>query len=249
MRILLLILLSTFVWSDDHTEMYQDVYAQYQYCSVKDGLSDAQAERMFEKHITAYRELAESLDDEVSTVMLFPFYTNEEMRGGADMMFITHAPNMKAMGEYLVATWNAIDQDKMFPESPMECENASTAFQRVGPSSTDEPSDFFTVDYWPCNYKEGADPQLMRELQAKVAMEHYANGADAAYRYIYPGYGSDRGEGPDFWFSQSSPGLIARGESIDIFWDKTYGSEAERARWDHFSCDKPSTWVGWRAHN
>ena len=51
MRILLLILLSTFLWSDDHTEMYQDVYAQYQYCSVKDGLSDAQAERMFEKHI------------------------------------------------------------------------------------------------------------------------------------------------------------------------------------------------------
>ena len=82
-----------------------------------------------------------------------------------------------------------------------------------------------------------------------MAKEHYANGAEGSYRYIYPGAGSPRGEGPDFWVSNGSPGLIARGEGIDIYWDKTQGSEAEQERWNHMTCDTSSTWVGWRLHD
>ena len=105
------------------------------------------------------------------------------------------------------------------------------------------------VDYYPCKYKEGADPVAMRALQAEFAMEHYANGAQGGYRYIYPTAGSPRGDGPDFWFSGSSPNLATWGESTDIFWDKSYGSEAERARWDHMTCESNSTWYGERVHN
>ena len=77
-------------------------------------------------------------------------------------------------------------------------------------------------------------------------MEHYANGAEGGFRYIYPGAGSDRGETPDFWVSAASPNLEARGANNDIFWEKSYGSETERERWNHMTCDTPSTWVGWR---
>ena len=52
---------------------------------------------MFEKWAEAYQEKANSLDDNVSSVMLWPFYTNEEMRGGEEMFFVTHAPTMKEM--------------------------------------------------------------------------------------------------------------------------------------------------------
>ena len=78
--------------------MYQEGWAEYVYCSVKDGLSDQKAEQMFERRMKAYVEMAESLDDEVGMVMLWPVYTNEEMRGGDDMFFVKHAPTMKALG-------------------------------------------------------------------------------------------------------------------------------------------------------
>ena len=142
----------------------------------------------------------------------------------------------------------AATQENPLPASPLECDNASTAFQRIGPSSG-EVTDSFMVDYYPCKYKEGADPVAMRALQAEFAMEHYANGAQGGYRYIYPADGSPRGDGPDFWFSGSSPNLATWGESTDIFWDKSYGSEAERARWDHMTCESNSTWYGERVHN
>ena len=87
MRILLIIFLSFFAFSDDHDAMYQEVHAAYLYCSVDEDLSDTKAEMMWEKWLAAYKEMAESLDDEVGTVMLFPFNTNEEMRGGDDMFF------------------------------------------------------------------------------------------------------------------------------------------------------------------
>ena len=183
--------------------------------------------------------------------MLWPFYTNEEMRGGEEMFFVTHAPTMKEMGEFQVAMWNMMNDDKSFPESPMECKDSSVAFQRIGPSTGDpeNPWNFFTVDYWPCKYTENANPVDLRTAHAEMAKEHYANGAEGGYRYIYPGAGSPRGEGPDFWVSAASPGLVARGEGIDIFWDKTYGSEAEQERWNHMTCDTNSTWVGWRLHD
>ena len=133
MRILLIIFLSFFAFSDDHDEMYQEVNAAYLYCSVDEKLSDTKATRMWEKWSAAYKEMAESLEDEVGTVMLFPFNTNEEMRGGDDMFFVTHAPTMAALGAYQVATWNLMNDDKMFPESPLVCDNQSEAFQRVGP--------------------------------------------------------------------------------------------------------------------
>ena len=89
----------------------------------------------------------------------------------------------------------------------------------------------------------------MRAAQATFAKEHYANGAEGNYRYIYPAAGSPRGDGPDFWVSTSSPTMASWGESIDIFWEKSYGSEAERERWNHMTCDANSTWFGWRVHN
>ena len=70
--------------------------------------------------------------------------------------------------------------------------------------------------------------------------------AKGGYRFIYPGAGGPRGQGPDFWISAGAPGLAARGENSDIFWEKSYGSAAERGRWDHMSCDTPSTWYGYR---
>ena len=97
--------------------------------------------------------------------------------------------------------------------------------------------------------QEGADRQAMRAAQATFAKEHYANGAEGGYRYIYPAAGSPRGDGPDFWVSTSSPTMASWGESTDIFWEKSYGSEAERERWDHMTCDANSTWFGWRVHN
>ena len=247
MRILLIVFLSFFAFSDDHDEMYQPGWAEYVYCNVKEGLTDSKATKMFEKRRAAYAEIAEGLDDEVGMVVLFPYYTNEEMRDGADLFFVTHAPTMKALGEHSMAMF-AATQENPLPASPLECDNASTAFQRIGPSSG-EVTDSFMVDYYPCKYKEGADPVAMRALQAEFAMEHYANGAQGGYRYIYPTAGSPRGDGPDFWFSGSSPTLATRGESSDIFWDKSYGSEAERARWDHMTCDTNSTWYGERVYN
>ena len=89
----------------------------------------------------------------------------------------------------------------------------------------------------------------MRKAQAEFSMEHYANGAEGGYRYIYPSAGSPRGETPDFWISAAHPGLEARGAAIDIYWDKSYGTEAERERWNHMTCDTPSTWVGYQVHN
>ena len=49
MRILLIIFLSFFAFSDDHDEMYQPGWAEYVYCNVKEGLSDSKATKMFEK--------------------------------------------------------------------------------------------------------------------------------------------------------------------------------------------------------
>ena len=72
-----------------------------------------------------------------------------------------------------MAIW-AAQEAKKLPDSPLECDNASTAFQRIGPGSSDEPTDSFVVDYYPCKYKEGADPQAMRAAQATFAKEHYA---------------------------------------------------------------------------
>ena len=245
MRILLLILLSTFAWGDNHDEMYTNVIAEYTYCSVKDGLDDADAEKMFGENVQAYLELANSFENDVGIVALWPYYANEEMTGGHDMMFVAHAPSRKAKGAFNDKMFQLMSADDNFPESPMECES-SEAFQRVGPSSSDELYDAFVVDYWPCKYIEGADPVAMREAQAKFSMEHYANGAEGGFRYIYPGAGSDRGETPDFWVSAASPSLEARGANNDIFWEKSYGSETERERWNHMTCDTPSTWVGWR---
>ena len=249
MRILFLALISFFAFSDNHDEMYEEVYASYLYCSVDEELSDNKARRMWDKWLPAYKNHAEMLDDEVSAVMLFPWNTNEEMRGGDDMFFVTHAPSMTALSRFQVDIWNMINDDKRMPESPMVCENRSEAFQRVGPGTSDEPYDFFTVDYWPCKYKEGADPVAMRKAQAEFSMEHYANGAEGGYRYIYPSSGSDRGDTPDFWISAAHPGIAARGANIDIFWDKSYGTEAERERWNHMTCDTSSTWYGYQVHN
>ena len=66
-------ILSFFVFSDDHDEMYTEAYGDYLYCSAKEGLSDSKAEKMFEKWAEAYQEKANSLDDNVSSVMLWPF--------------------------------------------------------------------------------------------------------------------------------------------------------------------------------
>ena len=63
--------------------------------------------------------------------------TNEEMRGGDDMFFVTHAPTMKALGEHNMAMW-AAQEAKKLPESPIFIQ------------SSDE---LFVVDY---RYKEGA---------------------------------------------------------------------------------------------
>ena len=46
MRILLILFLSFFVFSDDHDEMYQPGWAEYRYCNFKDGLSDNQIEKI-----------------------------------------------------------------------------------------------------------------------------------------------------------------------------------------------------------
>ena len=54
MRILLLIFVSFFAFTDDHDEMYQEGWAEYVYCSVKDGLSDQKAEQMFERRMKAF---------------------------------------------------------------------------------------------------------------------------------------------------------------------------------------------------
>ena len=97
MRILLIVFLSFFAFSDDHDEMYQPGWAEYVYCNVKEGLSDSKATKMFEKRRAAYAEIAEGLDDEVGMVVLFPYYTNEEMRDGADLFFVTHAPTMNCL--------------------------------------------------------------------------------------------------------------------------------------------------------
>ena len=249
MRILLIIFLSFFAFGDDHDAMYQEVNAVYLYCSVDEDLSDAKAEKMWEKWVAAYKEMAESLDDEVGSVMLFPFNTNEEMRGGDDMFFVTHAPTMAALAEHQVAMWNLMNDDNKFPESPLNCENQSEAFQRVGPGTAEAPYDFFAVDYWPCKYTEDADPVALRKAQAEFAMEHYANGAEGGFRFIYPTSGGPRGDAPDFWISAAAPGLAARGKNIDIFRAKSYGSEAERERWNHMTCDRSSTWTGWPLHN
>ena len=80
-------------------------------------------------------------------------------------------------------------------------------------------------------------------------MEHYANGAEGGFRFIYPTSGGPRGESPDFWISAAAPGLAARGKNIDIFRDKSYGSEAEQERWNHMTCDRSSTWTGWPLHD
>ena len=55
MRILLIIFLSFFAFSDDHDEMYTEAYGDYLYCSAKEGLSDSKAEKMFEKWAEAYQ--------------------------------------------------------------------------------------------------------------------------------------------------------------------------------------------------
>ena len=51
MRILLILFLSFFVFSDDHDEMYQPGWAEYVYCNVKEGLSDSKAERCSKKDV------------------------------------------------------------------------------------------------------------------------------------------------------------------------------------------------------
>ena len=55
MRILLIIFLSFFAFSDDHDSMYQELNAVYLYCSVEEGLSDSKAEKMWEKWVAAYQ--------------------------------------------------------------------------------------------------------------------------------------------------------------------------------------------------
>ena len=45
MRVLLIIFLSFFAFSDDHDSMYQELNAVYLYCSVEEGLSDSKAVR------------------------------------------------------------------------------------------------------------------------------------------------------------------------------------------------------------
>ena len=64
MRILLIVFLSFFAFSDDHDEMYQPGWAEYVYCNVKEGLSDSKATKMFEKRRAAYAEIAVSKCEE-----------------------------------------------------------------------------------------------------------------------------------------------------------------------------------------
>ena len=245
MRILFLIIVSFFAFTDDHEGMYQPMYAEYYYCSqiVED---DDEAQEMFQAHVGARIGYASSFENDVSFSVLFPIFTNEEMRGGDDFFFVLHGPSRKALGEFNETMYFLMEADDNMPEAPFECKNNSEAFQRIGPSSDDTQYDEFAVDYWPCTYDEGADPEKLLELQATFAKEHYANGAKGGYRFIYPGAGGPRGQGPDFWISAGAPGLAARGENTDIFWEKSYGTAAERERWDHMSCDRPSTWYGYR---
>ena len=91
MRILFLALISFFAFSDNHDEMYEEVYASYLYCSVDERLTEDEATTMWEKWFPAFKKHAEMLDDNVSAVMLFPLNTNEEMRGGDDMFFVPHS--------------------------------------------------------------------------------------------------------------------------------------------------------------
>ena len=121
MRILLFILLSFYAWSDDHDKMYTNVIAEYTYCSVKDDITDMQAEQMFERNVGAYLELANSFENNIGIVALWPYYANEEMTGGHDMMFVMHAPTRKEKGAFNDTMFQLISADPNFPESPMEC--------------------------------------------------------------------------------------------------------------------------------
>ena len=94
-------------------------------------------QQMFERRMKAYAEKAESLDDEVGMVML-PIFTNEEMRGGDDMFFVTHGPSMKALGEFTWPMYAAMEADEIPESSSLNVKIIQTAFQRIGPGSSDD---------------------------------------------------------------------------------------------------------------
>ena len=49
-------------------------------------------------------------------MLLWPIFTNEEMRGGDDMFFVTHGPSMKALGEF-TKMYAPMGADDNMPES------------------------------------------------------------------------------------------------------------------------------------
>ena len=240
---------SLFFMADDHDEMYQGVYADYTYCVNDDNLSQEANFAANSKWVEAWNVHANSFDNEVSLSVVAPVYTNEDMRDGSDFFFVKHAPSRKALGAFNEKMWELISADENMPEPAMTCENSQETFQRIGPSSKSQEFDdrsYGFVEYYPCNYVEGADPEAMRKAEAELAMEHYANGAKGGYRYIYPGSGSDRNGSPDFYISRGYPSFEARGESHDIYWSKTNGSEADGERRRHMSCQNSSLWRWWR---
>ena len=99
MRILFLIFVSFFAFTDDHKNMYQPMYAEYSYCSqiVED---DDEAQEMFQATVAAWLKHATSFENDISVSVLLPIFTNEEMRGGDDFFFVTHGPSRKALGEF-----------------------------------------------------------------------------------------------------------------------------------------------------
>ena len=246
MRILLLLLLSFFTWSDDHENMYEGIFADYVFCNADEDMSDDKRFAAFQKFIMAWNKHANSFENNVSLSVVTPIYTDAEMRGGSDFFFVKHAPSRKALGAFNQKITELITGDDKMPEPPFECEDANETFQRVGPSSDGEEYSEGIVEYWPCNYTEGADPMAMREAEAKLALEHCANGAEGGFRYIYPGSGSPREGSPDFYISRGSPSFEARGASHDIYWAETQGSEADLERRKHMSCANSSLWSWWR---
>ena len=174
--------------------MYTNVIAaDYVFCKRMMKICLMIKDFAFQKFIMAWNKHANSFENNVALSVVTPIYTDAEMTGGHDMMFffVKHAPSRKAKGAFNQKMFELITgDDENFPE-PMECESNET-FQRVGPSSDGEEYSEGIVEYWPCNYTEGADPMAMREAEAKFSMEHYANGAEGGFRYIYPGSGSDR---------------------------------------------------------
>ena len=242
MKLLLILFMSLGLLADDHDDMYEEVYADYLYCNDDDNLSAERRDEAFEDFIEAWNEHASSFDNSVALSAVYPFYTNDDMRSGADFMFVRHAPSRQALGAFLLQMYNLVSEDDDMPKAPFECDNASEAYQLVGPSSDGDLGSSGMVEYYPCNYTEDADPDAMFEAQAKFALEHYANGARGGYRYIFPGSGSDRVNSPDFYVSVGSPDIEARGAGIDLYWSESRGSEAELERRKHAECQKSSVW-------